>query len=599
MITLPTLRRRILRSFSLLLVLYAILGTLLLISLNIAGKTTPTVLHVNYDSISAAVRMNEAWSALQYPEYSWKHDGKNSKAEWIRQFEEALRFDEGNVTEPGEREIITSLRSDWDRFKPELGHLDREQFQTVRKLLEALVSVNEKGMFNVAQQNERLNQHVLIGALIYFAMSLFLSILFADQLAQRLSRPLKSIAETLHSRPSFSHRLTLPEPTNLELLILTTELKRLWERLSEAEKVNVAELVRQRNKLETLLESVEDALLVLDPDGRVSHCNEHLCKLVGLKKEEIQNSMWSDLPTLNENYLKLRVSLKPEMSDGQQLDLVWNNNVTYFAARSKRIGAHTKGGVVYLLHDITEKKQREKFRSEFIDLLSHELKTPLQSLGTASELLSAEKAHLNPDLAGLVDTIAEDVERLRALGQEFAKITQTHAKSMRLRLERVALNEVVSEWIKPFNIVAKDRGVRIEFQQEGSDVIWANLDPVKFPWVISNVLSNAVRFSPSGGVVTVLVTDRAGAVEVQIKDEGPGIPEAERGHIFEPFYQSAMATSSGARGLFGIGLTIAKEVVEAHDGRIEYYPLQPHGSEFRILLPFPMLEFGDAQRKGI
>ena len=129
--------------------------------------------------------------------------------------------------------------------------------------------------------------------------------------------------------------------------------------------------------------------------------------------------------------------------------------------------------------------------------------------------------------------------------------------------------------------------MKLKFRQEGSEIIWANLDRVKFPWVISNVLSNAVRFAPTGSEVQVVLTDRNGSVEVQVIDDGPGVSEEDQRRMFEPFFQSTQPTTSGQKGLFGVGLTIAREVVEAHDGRIEYYRRQPHGSEFRILLPFP------------
>jgi PAS domain S-box-containing protein len=466
----------------------------------------------------------------------------------------------------------------------------------MRARLETLIEVNERGMFGLAQGNETLSRRVLVGTLIYFIVSLGLAILFADNLSQRLSRPLKSIVEALHLRPKFDRKLKLPEPTTLELLILTTELKRLWERLGETEKVNVAELLEQKSKLETVLESVEDGLLVLGPDGKVSHCNDRLAKLIGLTRDEVQDRPWTDLPTLHENYLKLRSTLREGMPESQQVDLEWNQALAYFSARSRPIEIdrnHPRAGTLFLLHDITEKKQREKFRTEFIDLLSHELKTPLQSLGTAAELLHARRADFPEDVALLVETVSEDVERIRAVAHEFVQVTQSHSKVMKINLALVALNQGLREWIKPFYVVARDRGVALEFAQEGSDVIWANVDSVKFPWVVSNILSNAIRFSPRGSAVRVLLTDRAGSVEIRIRDEGPGIAETDRDRIFEPFYQGAVIAASGLRGLFGIGLTIAKEVVEAHDGRIEYQPVLPQGSEFRILLPFPPVQYGE------
>ena len=536
--------------------------------------------------------MNTAWSALQYPGYDFSH----SKEDWIKQFDQAINFEMTNITEPGENEIAHGIFDHWTAQKDKLGHLSNQEFEETRHLLDQLIAVNEKGMFGLAHGNEQLSRRVLIGAIFYFFVSLCLCLWFADNLSQRLSRPLKSIAEAIQGRQLLSRRLKLPAPTNLELLVLTTELTRLWERLSEAEKINVSEVLKQKNKLETLLESVEDALLVLNSDGTISHCNSCLLSLIGMEHQKTEGLRWDDLSISNNNYLQLRSTLRPGMPEGQQVDLFWENKLSYFSARSRKIetGEADKSGVLYLIHDITEKKQREKFRSEFIDLLSHELKTPLQSLGTASELLTAQKASFNEDQRLLIETVADDVERIKAVAQEFVQITQSHAKIMKLKMELIPINQVLPEWIKPFMVIAKDRKVKIEFiQEKGSEniPILANLDLVKFPWVISNILSNAVRFSPNEGVVRVSLAQKDGFVEIGVRDNGPGIPAEEQGRMFEPFYQSPMATASGSRGLFGIGLTIAKEVVESHDGRIEYSRVEPHGSEFKILLPVPPVQY--------
>ena len=588
MTALPALRRKILKSFSVVVGLYALLGLLLVASVVISSKTTPRLLHINYDSIAAANIMNEAWDALASPEV---HSQKNQK-EWADQFERALKLEEGNITEPGEKELAVGVRAAWELQKKDVSNFDPKAFENMENMLTRIVLVNEKGMFGAAEDNDALSRRVLIGSLIYFLITLIFVVFVAQQLAQRLAEPLKNIAEILHSRPPVTKKLKLPEATTLKLFILTTEIKRLWERLGETEKVNVAELISEKSKLESVLDSVEDAMLFLDSLGLVSHCNERLAKLIGLPCDRIQGLPWNDLPLMSENYLKLRDVLREEMPDSQEIELFQEQTKFHYSARSKAIvspvdakGNH--GGMLYLLHDITEKRQRDKFRSEFVDLLSHELKTPLQSLGTATELLTARKGQFQDDLKLIVDTITEDVERIKAVAQEFMQVTQSHSKVLKLKLERIALNQMLPEWIKPFKIIARDRKVKLEFSQEGSEVIWARLDIVKFPWVVSNLLSNAIRHSPAGTTVSVLLTDRNGAVEVQVQDEGAGIPDSDRSRIFEAFFQGTMA--SGGRGLFGVGLTIAKEVVEAHDGRIEYFPRQPRGSEFRITLPFPPL----------
>ncbi len=580
MIALPTFRRKVLGGISLMAGLYAGLGLGLVISVNIASKTTPKLLHVNYDSISAAHEMQRAWFSAQFPNYVI------TNRDAPENFEKALRFAESNVTETGEKEIVNRISTHYEAAKGSLGHLEVSRFNEMNVDLSDLVSVNERGMFRAANANEQLSRKVMIASLIYFGLSLILAIFIADGLAHKLSEPLKNIVEALHRRSKFSEPLILPKPPTLELLILTTELQRLWQYLSEVEQMNVAEVLQQKDKLETLLESVEDALLVLDENGIVSHCNQCLSDLVGLKRSQIQGKRWTDLGTAAENYVKLRGTLRMDMAEGSQLDLAWKNGNSVFSARSRRIGADfKKPGILYLLHDITEKKQREKFRAEFIDLLSHELKTPLQSLGTASEILVQQRKMLPEHFQILVDTISEDVERIRGVAQEFVQITQSQSKIMKLKLETVSLEKVLPEWIKPFTVVARDRGVTILFQNESPDGVKATVDQVKFPWVISNILGNAVRFSPNQGKVMITLRENEGWIDLQIEDEGPGIPEAEQDRIFEPFYQSPMTTGSGARGLFGIGLTIAREVVEAHDGKIRYEQVLPHGSRFKIQLP--------------
>jgi NtrC-family two-component system sensor histidine kinase KinB len=587
-LALPTLRRKILRSFLWMVVLYGILGFFLVIGVKIASGTSPKMIHINYDSIAAASQMREALVELKNPTNYPKLATSSSK----ESFENALTFEESNETEVGEKELAQKLRTAWNRVRSSSTTPSNEDFNSLNALLDGIVTVNEKGMFGLANANEALSNRVMIGSILFFLISMITAVVFADGLSRRIAQPLKNIAEALHRRPAIGRRLKLVEPDTLELLILTTELNRLWERVNQSEKVNVQELIRQKSKLESVLSSVEDALFVVDMDGLVTQANPCFLDLLKLPLETILGQKWSDLPTLNDNYLKLRSLLENSSMEGAETELELSGKKRQYSARTREIVA--PGGLplakLYLLHDITEKRQKDRFRSEFIDLLSHELKTPLQSLGTATELLMVQKETLPEPLRPLAETISEDVERIKAVANEFVQVTQSHSKILKLQLQKTSLNQVIPEWVKPFKVVAKDRKVKLVVTQEGSPAIWANLDQIKFPWVISNLLSNAIRFSPVNGEVEVLITDRNGAVEIQVKDQGPGINEEDQRRMFEPFYQSPQALKATAvanQGLFGIGLTIAKEVVEAHDGRIEYYR-QPKGSEFRIVLPFPV-----------
>lgn len=288
---------------------------------------------------------------------------------------------------------------------------------------------------------------------------------------------------------------------------------------------------------------------------------------------------------MGDNYLKLRDLLSPELTGDKVVELEAKGKPRVFSGRCRAIRDEggEQFGQLYLLHDITEIRHRDRLKSEFIGVLSHELKTPLQSLGTAAELLAAKGPSLDAETRMLVDTIHEDAGRIRGVANEFVQVGLIDLHSLRLKIEPVPISALLPQWLQPFQVLARDRGVRIEFVKEGSETITTRLDSVKFPWAITNLLSNAIRVSPPGSTVTLFVTDREKRVDIEVRDEGPGIPADVQAKMFDPFYQGRQAS-----GFLGLGLTITKEVVEAHDGTIQYFPREPKGSIFRISLPLLM-----------
>lgn len=586
-VNLPPLRRKILRSFLVVVLLYGIMGSFIMAAVYFASGITPTLIHVNYDSIAAAHQMQEAMHGLLHPE-----DLPDRKAsDWVAQFEKAMAFEISNVTEPGEEEIAKAIQTEWARAKPRIAGSSRgEMLPTWRKihdLTQRLVDVNERGMFTLAESSTRLRSRVLLGAILLFIVTLLYALYLSDALAERVSRPLKDIAEALRNKPVPGQKLKLPTPTSLELRILTFEMTQLWKRLSELRELNIEEIANQRSKLEIVLESVEDAILVLDGYGTVLQCNPGLSRLLGLPEAAVEGHHWRDLSTSDPNYLSLRETLVPNLAKDTTLELDVGGTARIYSARCRNILNEAKEsiGTLYLLHDITEVRQRERLKAEFIGVLSHELKTPLQSLGTAAELMMKRKDSLDPDGRMLVETIYEDVERIRGVAHDIVQVSFVDPHVLRLRVGKHALSELLQEWLKPFKLIARDKQVNLKLTQEGSELICANIDAVKFPWAISNLLSNAIRFSPPDSTVTVALTTKNDEISIEIKDEGPGIPEDVRKKMFDPYFQAPLSDSKVPSGFLGLGLTIAKEVVEAHRGKIEYVPGQPKGSIFRISLP--------------
>ncbi|MCE9626222.1 MAG: PAS domain-containing protein [Deltaproteobacteria bacterium] len=580
----PPLRRRIFRGFFAVIAVNLILGSFLISAVFFASGLTPKLIRVNYDSISAANQMREAWWALHHPE---DYSGI-ALQEREEDFEKSLEFEEGNITEPGEKFASIQIRKLWESFQQDPENVRQARFTEMLGYLDTLVQLNEKGMFSLASESRKVSRRIFFGAMAFIFGTIFLSALLSDRLANRLATPIKNVAEVLRSKPTLGSKLRLPEPTTLELSILNRELKELWVQLGDLDKLNLKQLVTQRNQLQSVLSSVEDGILVLNQEGRVVLCNEGMARIVGLEVEDLLQQSWRDLPTMSSNYIKLRGFLTPELKSNNSIELDIEGIKFVMAARFREIMGEnevSKIGSLFLLHDITQKMGKQRLKEEFISVLSHELKTPLQSLSTASEMLEKKKGSMDGSTAILVETIHEDVSRIRAIANDFMQVGQSELHSLKLHLRRLPLNRLLEDWVKPFKVLAKDREIEVEYIQEGSGEVWAMIDEVKFPWVVSNLLSNALRVSEPKHRVILRLRTRDGSILIEVEDQGPGISAEVEANMFEPFFQGGKQQGNPLAGFLGIGLTIAKELVEAHGGKIEYATETGKGSTFRILLP--------------
>ncbi len=240
-------------------------------------------------------------------------------------------------------------------------------------------------------------------------------------------------------------------------------------------------------------------------------------------------------------------------------------------------------GRLVVLRDITAERESERLKDEFFALVSHELRTPLTSIIGYLELVRDEDESLSEDATRFLEVVDRNAKRLLRLVGDMLFVAQVEAG--RLRLERVALDlgQVVADSVEAARPAAERAQVRLVLETDVVGLIDGDRD--RIGQLVDNLVSNAVKFTPAGGeVVVALRPDGADRVLVAVGDDGMGIPDAEQKHLFERFFRSSAATNRAVPGV-GLGLTIVKTIVEAHEGEIDLESREGVGTIVRVRLP--------------
>jgi two-component system, OmpR family, sensor histidine kinase KdpD len=341
--------------------------------------------------------------------------------------------------------------------------------------------------------------------------------------------------------------------------------------------------------VEAVIESIEDGLVVLDPKGVVVHVNEVACAILGFDRDEAVGQRFEDLGTSHPHYLRLRSAVREFLAEPErehaavEMALFLRGRDHFYVLRPTPFRAldGSVAGLILVLQDVTYLRDQEARREQLMATLSHELRTPLTSLRMAVELLRREPATSTGETRELLDTAHEDVMRLEDVGQRLLDVSRSRAMTIALDRQTVNLAELVGRVMKLFDLQARERGIALEVgaPPEGATITG---DATKISWALSNLIANAIRYTPSGGHVRVETTVANGAVNVSVSDTGPGIPADQRERIFERFVQAADGGEAGAAGL---GLAIVRDIVQAHGGRIHLASEVGRGSRFTLELP--------------
>lgn len=377
---------------------------------------------------------------------------------------------------------------------------------------------------------------------------------------------------------------TLPL-TTLPIAAVLSKLDRALQAAATAE--------RARNAFE----SAGDAMITLNPSGSIETVNAAAESLFGYSAEELDRrdvSLLLDLAQDGDGVFMSRLGAsRRALAGGIVRELTGRRRSGETFPADVGLGVMnlpTGPHVVAVVRDITARRRVEEMKEEFVSTVSHELRTPLTSIAGSLGLLAGGAAGPLPEKAARLVGIAHaNSQRLVRLINDILDIEKIESGKLTLDLAVVDLGEIANRSVEAMRGLADELGVAITLEPASPAPVRA--DPDRLIQVVTNLLSNACKFSPTGGTVTVSVDPLARLARLSVRDQGPGIPEAFRARIFSKFAQ-ADGSGTRAKGGTGLGLAIAREITERHGGRLWFESPPGAGATFHLELP---LTSGDAK----
>lgn len=554
-----------------LFVLILTIGGVGIFYLNSLARDSQNILVANYETLRYTKRIIQSCDSLDTDSVSA-----------MRVLDRNLLEQERNITEPGELEYTHQLRVAYEKLKN--SGIDLPAIKEVRRLALLIQDLNMQAIIrknNEAQETAEKAKMYLIIMGTFCGLAGFIFIVnFPGYIANpiiRLTNGIKSIAEK-----RYEERLHFDRFDEFEELADAFNL--MAEKLDEYEHSSLARILFEKKRIETIINRMTDPVIGLDENHRVVFGNDQALNLLNLTSHDIIGKYAPDIAVNNDLFRSLIRDSKDENASAL-IKIVVNGKDNFFSKESIAINHTSTGekesvsiGRVILLKNITSYKELDQAKTNFIATISHELKTPIASLQMCSRLLLDKRVgQLNEEQTGILGTLNDEVIRLSKITNELLDLAQVETGNIKLSIRACDPAEIIGMALDAVRFQAERKHVKIDVINTAVSRIEADID--KTTWVIINLLTNAIRYSPENDTVVLRCSSTNGSVSFSVEDHGPGIEESYVNRIFEKFFQ-VPGTATGT----GLGLAISKEFIDAQGGSIEVDSEVGRGSIFSFRL---------------
>lgn len=509
-------------------------------------KEARAVLQDNYESLSYCHSMQQQLDSLS-TNFTYA----------AGQFDSALRQQEANITEKGEADATNKLRSDFEQVRH--GDTSKQIIQVVDEDIQKVLSLNMIAIHNKDAKAEKTARNAVTIIIALAGIVFLIAFTFSVNFPAIVTNPIKQLLEAIKeiSNKNYKHRVYIESKD--EFGELSKAFNGMAERLEYFESSNLNRLMFEKNRAESVINSLRDASIGIDKDNIILFANYQALQLLGLKQEDIVGCSVEDVKKRNDlfNFLINNETSAP-------FKIVVGNKENYFTKELIDVNQTESNSKVIVLRNITSFKELDVAKTNFIATISHELKTPLAASDFSLKLLSDERiGTLSKEQKELIENLKQDNQRVLKIISELLNLSQVETGKIQLDVQLVNPYLIVDNAIETIAASAKERNIAVQKSLE-ENLPLINADAEKTTWVLNNFLTNAIKYSNEEGEIIITVKRHENNVVFSVADRGPGIAREYLPRVFERYFLVPGAKSKGT----GLGLAISKEFIEAQKGKI-------------------------------
>jgi NtrC-family two-component system sensor histidine kinase KinB len=598
------LRQKLSLGFGGLLLIILIIGNQSISHLTQLGQSIDVILRENYRSVIACQEMKESLERMDSGILFVFLGEKDKGTELIQKneavFKKALQVELNNITLPEEGEKAHHLQDLFKQYQATLHEMQGMKtsanqqrhtyfnnllplFVQIKETADAILQMNQKNMSDANDLARRSATSARRQMYILLLAGMLVAVGFVLFTGRWILRPINRLIRSAEEIKQGNLELVVQSDSRDEIGQLSEAFNEMALALRESRRSDQTRLTRIQRATEQTFNSLPDAVAIVDLGGKIEVATETARNVFELKPgKQIRSlpSRWMD--EIFTEALRTGRTILPS-GEPRVIQHFVNGEEHYFRPEAiPIIGREMQPtGVVLVLQDVTQERKQEELKRGVISTVSHQLKSPLTSIRMAVHLLLEEKiGSLTPKQTELLVAAREDSDRLHSILNNLLDISRIESGKVEMNFRKVSPHSMVFEALEPFQMDFKDRNVTLGTElQDDLPEVWA--DTARMNHVFANLLSNALRYTPPGGKITVLGKADEEWVQFSVSDSGKGIPSQYLARIFEQFFR---VPDQGTETGVGLGLAIVKEIVEAHGGTVKVESRLGEGSIFTFTL---------------